>query len=332
MKSKWIILCLLISIIIHISVIIILGRGTISIPSFDLIETYFFEDNKKTSKNPPSQKETKDDTTQKQEDIAPIQNLSHQESFSNAESSNETNITDLNEEKALANSTLTPTHVFNPFTRFINEKMKFDIYWMGVYVGSAFMDVRGNEQEIIITSQVKSSGFISNFYYVNDHAQSKIEQGKPKHFTLIQVEGKYRGNKETIFDYSNNEIVFINHIKNNSTFHKGINKVFMDVLSGFFYLRSLPIKDKEEITIDIFDSNKFASVKIQIIGEEKLELSNKEVNAIIIKPLLDTEGLFKRKGDIIIWLSKDENKIPLRVETKVPVGKVVAELKEYKKN
>jgi len=76
--------------------------------------------------------------------------------------------------------------------------MKFDIYWMGIYVGSAIVYVKGNENEITITSMVKSAGFISNFYYVNDRAESKIEDGKPTYFALVQNEGKYKGNKETI--------------------------------------------------------------------------------------------------------------------------------------
>jgi hypothetical protein len=106
----------------------------------------------------------------------------------------------------------------------------------------------------------------------------------------------------------------------------------MDVLSGFFYLRTLTININEPVSIDIFDSNKFTTVVVQPIREEKLELSNKKFDTIVIKPQLDTEGLFKRKGDIIIWLTKDNGKIPLKIETKVPVGRVVAELKEYRKD
>lgn len=227
---------------------------------------------------------------------------------------------------------LIPVTKNNPFTRFINENMRFDIYWMGVYVGSAEVSVKGDKTQVTIISTVKSASFISNFYYVNNHAETKIEDGKPKHFTLVQIEGKYRGNKETIFDYENGEIIFINHLKNNITYHKRIDKVFMDVLSGFFYLRTLPINLNSSILLDIFDSNKFITVAVQPIREEKIKVSdNKAIDTIVIKPELDTEGLFKRKGEIIIWLTKDDNKVPVKIETKVSVGKVVAELKEYKK-
>jgi hypothetical protein len=53
-----------------------------------------------------------------------------------------------------------------------------------------------------------------------------------------------------------------------------------------------------------------------------------EVGAVVVKPVLKSEGLFQNKGDISIWLSDDGNRIPLRVETSVPIGKVVAELRK----
>ncbi|WP_353684785.1 DUF3108 domain-containing protein [Thermodesulfovibrio sp. 3907-1M] len=321
MKLRWIIVALLISVAAHVSIMMSLGKIQLNLPSFDFIETFIFQ----TKKEHPKPKIIEKPEQQQQETPQSNKNTNSENLAENNQKPEENMVQ--NNEK-----TRSPQSPNNPFIKFINETMKFDIYWMGIYVGSATVSVRGDENTITITSMVKSASFISNFYYVNDHAESKIEMGKPKHFTLIQTEGKYRGNKETIFDYENSEIVFINHLKNSTVYHKGIDKVFMDVLSGFFYLRTLPININEPVSIDIFDSNKFATVVVQPIKEEKLELSNKQVDTIVVKPQLDTEGLFKRKGDIIIWLSKDNGKIPLKIETKVPVGRVVAELKEYKKD
>lgn len=329
-KTKWIIFALIASIAIHISIFAIVGKIHLNLPEIDFIETFFFENKQKTNANPSNSKPTKEEKISEK-----AENSENKTDTSTATSHSDEN--PLAESDTQMASSTAPTiaskpQSINPLSKFINEYMKFDIYWMGIYVGSAVMSVKGNENDTVITSEVRSAGFISNFYYVNDRAQSKIESGKPKHFTLIQVEGKHRGNKETLFDYEKGEIVFINHLKNNTTFHTNIDKVFWDVLSGFFYLRSLPIDLKTNPSVDIFDSNKFVKVNIQILREEKIErYDKKEVDALVVKPQLDTEGLFKRKGDILIWLSRDENKIPLKVETKVPVGTVVAELKEYKK-
>jgi len=51
-----------------------------------------------------------------------------------------------------------------------------------------------------------------------------------------------------------------------------------------------------------------------------------ELGTVIVKPELKSEGLFQSKGDILIWLTDDEKRIPVKVETKVPVGNIVARL------
>lgn len=324
MKTKWIIVGALISLLVHVSLVIFIGKIEFNFSKFDFIETYLLE--------------RKSNIVPKQKQVVKIENTSFQqipETPNQYEDLDEKQANFYSETSSFSSLQIDQNIDFqnlhhHPFTRFINEKMKFDIYWMGIYVGEAFIYVTADQNNLTITFTVKSSNFISNFYYVNDRAESIIQNGKPKRFTLLQIEGKYRGNKETIFDYEKGEIIFINHLKNKITYHKEVNRLFMDVLSGFFYLRAMQIKLNEPLSVDIFDSNKFITVKVYLLGEEKIELSNKkQFETFIIKPQIETEGLFKRKGDIIIWLTKDEKKIPVKIETRISIGQIVAELKEY---
>lgn len=331
MKTKWLISGFIVSLLIHLVVFLALGRIDFSL-STEFIDAYLLQTKKITQQ---SKIKKPIEPTIKTEDKNPEKKNrenSETERLSNGSEIDSSQDTSISSNPSADNRYSENSNNTNIFTNFINERMKFDIYWMGLSVGSASVSVVGDQNTVIIVSTVNSSEFISNFYYVNDRAESKIVDGKPKHFTLIQIEGRHRGNKETIFDYEKGEITFINHIKNKITYHKGINKVFMDVLSGFFYLRTMPIRLNDTLTVDIFDSDKFVTVQVQPLREETIELPNKQqVKTIVIKPQLDTEGLFKRKGDIIVWLTNDEKKIPVRIETNVPIGKVVAELREYKR-
>jgi hypothetical protein len=40
-------------------------------------------------------------------------------------------------------------------------------------------------------------------------------------------------------------------------------------------------------------------------------------------------GVFKSEGRVVIWLTDDERRIPVKVSTKVVVGSIDAELREY---
>lgn len=336
MQYKLIILTVLISVFFHLGLILLFGKIQIDLSYFDFIEAYIIKKESSTKAQSTAKNTLSDKNEAQGENLEEKINNKEVEVDKKNEENNNQYTEKINE------STIKSTEISEDnldtidhrpqFSKFINEEMKFNIYWMGIYAGSASLSVRGESESIRIFSQVNSAPFISNFYYVNDRAESIIENGKPKYFRLVQIEGKYRGDKEIRFDYDSGEIIFINHVKNKMSVHRGINKVYMDVLSGFFYFRTLQLDKNKPVFIDIFDSDKFATVEIKILKEESIENSDgKEIKALLIKPELTTEGLFKRKGEILIWISNDERKIPLKIETKVSVGKITAELKEYKK-
>jgi hypothetical protein len=210
----------------------------------------------------------------------------------------------------------------------LRERLYFDIYWLGIYVGNATLEAVNNSGTVKISSQVHSAPVISAFYKVEDYAESRLENGIPSFFKIKQREGRKRSNKETFFDMDNKKLIHINHIKGTKDEHSINTKNLWDVMSGFYYLRTQDLNVGETVYINIFDSNKFYQAEVQVLKKERVRLFNdSEIDSIVVKPVLKSEGLFQNKGDISIWLTDDENKIPVRVETEVPIGKVVAEIK-----
>ncbi|MCL4457625.1 MAG: DUF3108 domain-containing protein [Nitrospirae bacterium] len=207
------------------------------------------------------------------------------------------------------------------------EKLHFDIYWLGVYVGKAVLEAVNDKGNVKITSQVHSSPFISTFYKVEDYAESRVTNGIPSSFKIRQREGRKRSDKETFFDAINRRVTHINHIKGTKDEHNIAASNLWDVMSGFYFLRTRNFNIGETIYINIFDSNKFYQAEVEVLRKEKIVNDEKELNTVVVKPLLKSDGLFENKGSIIIWLSDDEARTPLKIETEVPIGKVVAELK-----
>jgi hypothetical protein len=76
----------------------------------------------------------------------------------------------------------------------------------------------------------------------------------------------------------------------------------------------------------VFDNKKLYKVEIQVLNKETVETPLGTFKTILIKPIMKSEGIFYRKGDILIWLTDDEKKIPVMLKTKVPVGSVKAVL------
>ena len=208
------------------------------------------------------------------------------------------------------------------------EKLSYDIYWFGFYVGRAVLEAVGRGDKLEITSQVHSAQFISNFYEVADFAKSVLVNGLPTDFRIKQHEGRYRSDKETIFDAAGRKVTYFDYRKKTRDDHAFANPALWDVISGFYFLRTLPLIVGNTVYIDIFDSNKFLKAKVDVLGKERIKLFDKsEIDTVVVRPVLKSEGLFRSKGDIRIWLTDDGSRTPVKVEAKVPIGSVTAELK-----
>jgi hypothetical protein len=219
------------------------------------------------------------------------------------------------------------------FEMFTKEKLSYVIYWYGIYAGNAVLESENKNGILKITSTVYSSPFVSAFYRVEDFAECIITNGYPLKLRLKTKEGSHTSDKETLFDIKAGKVTFINYLKGKSKEYNLPDGPVWDILSGFFYLRTHQLDISKQYYIDIFDSNKFYRTEVDILKRENIQNpAMGEISTLVIKPVLKSEGLFKKTGDIYIWLTDDMRKIPVRIETKIPVGNIVAELKEIQIN
>jgi len=208
------------------------------------------------------------------------------------------------------------------------EKLSYDIYWMGIYAGKAVLEAENKNGIFRITSRVQSAPLVSAFYKVEDFAESIVTNGLPFKLRIKLQEGTHTSDKETVFDMGHRKITFINYLKGKKKEYDIPNDSVWDILSGFYFIRTRELEAGKTAYVSIFDSNKFFRAEVNILKKETLQISGVgEVSTLVIKPELKSEGLFRKTGDIYIWLTDDDRKIPVRVETRIPVGKVVAELK-----
>ena len=235
--------------------------------------------------------------------------------------------------KPLNSTTINQQHIDSPepeVLRNISETLNFDIYWMGILVGMSQLEAVPDGQTLTIRSETHSGALLSTFYKVKDHVESRVVEGRAATFKIIQREGKYRSNKEVVFDPDNKTVTYIDHLKDLRKEHPMTAPLLWDVISAFYYVRTQPLIVGQTVYLNVFDSNKFLNVEVYVLAKEKVRLSDsREVDTVKIRPVLKSDGIFRKKGDILIWLTDDANRTPVRVETEVPVGKIVAKLKDF---
>ena len=105
-----------------------------------------------------------------------------------------------------------------------------------------------------------------------------------------------------------------------------------DIFSAFFFARTVDYETMgagDSILLFNYYRDKYYELMIRVLGRQELEVEAGTFRTIVVEPIVKEGGLFKSEGRIVIWLTDDEVKIPVRVNTKVVVGSIDSELREY---
>lgn len=214
----------------------------------------------------------------------------------------------------------------------IPEKFVYDLTWTGIKAGTASIESVNDGDTIKIISTARSADWISIFYTVEDRAESTLsknsspsELGQPIRYRLKIREGSARKDKEIFFDRNNNKARYADYLRNERKEFDVPNSV-LDPISGFYYLRSMRLVVGESVYVTMFDSKKVWNVEVRVLKKEKITLPIGTFDTVMVKPLMKSEGIFYRKGEIFIWLTDDEKHVPVKMQTRVAVGSVTATL------
>lgn len=214
----------------------------------------------------------------------------------------------------------------------IPEKFVYDLTWTGISAGTATLELVNDGERMKIVSTARSADWVSVFYTVEDRVESILTKNnplrswaQPVNYRIKIREGKHRKDKEVIFDSDKKRAIYIDHLNNERKAFDLPSPAF-DALSSFYHVRTLKLTVGEKVYVTVFDSKKVWNVEVQVLKKEKVTLPAGTFNTVVIKPLMKSEGIFSRKGDIFIWLTDDPKHIPVKMQTKAAVGSIIATL------
>lgn len=217
-------------------------------------------------------------------------------------------------------------HQFGP-----GEKMIFNITYGIVVAGEATLEIAGMTEYqghlcYNIQSKTKSNRFFSSIYKVRDKIVSYIdfEQLYSRYFYKRLREGDYKKNVEISFDHEAKLARYSNGDEYPTV--AGVQ----DVLSAFYYVRSLELEPGGVYAVPAHSSRKTYDLKVLVHGRERVKVPAGEWDCLVVEPVIEGEGLFKHEGKLTLYLTDDEFKIPVMIKTKVPLGTIDVELKEYR--
>ena len=213
------------------------------------------------------------------------------------------------------------------------ERLVYEIAWFSLVGGTASLDVEEADDDgtpiFRVRSVAKSNAFVSAFFPVEDRIESLIDR---KTLTALRLDvkqrqGKRRRERVTVFDQVNHVATVV---KNGERKVLDIPPSVQDSLSCLYYFRSLPkIGVGETVTIDVHESNKNWRLGIVGLNRERVKTGAGEFDTIRVRAQVEFEGVFLDRGDVYIWFTDDARRLPVRLESKIKIGRISANLIEY---
>ncbi len=179
----------------------------------------------------------------------------------------------------------------------------------------------------------KTSKFISWFFKVEDRYESFFDSQKiiPYLFKRDVNEGGYIIKRDTRFNQKT-KIARVEDYKYNTVKEVAFDNV-QDMISAFYYLRNLnidTIKAGDEIKLNLFFDSKTFPFKLRFLGNETIKTKFGKLKAMKLRPIVQTGRVFKENESVTLWVTADQNKIPIRIKASLAVGSLKAELDSFR--
>ncbi len=216
------------------------------------------------------------------------------------------------------------------------ERLSYDISWTGgIKIGELHLEIHsipevegGYEIKAIVTTK---NGALHLFYPIEDVHVTRVRGAKrlPYHYEIWQKEGyHYRAHRVIEYDQKNGLIRYMKNEKPADEYHVAgeTNNEF----SSFFNSRLMSFAIGRRFLVPTFADKKRVEVVVQTVAQEKL---NKTllgpVTTMEIMPVMTFRGLYDKRGDTVIWYTSDECRVPVRINSKIKIGSLTAELTAY---
>jgi len=82
--------------------------------------------------------------------------------------------------------------------------------------------------------------------------------------------------------------------------------------------------------VDMFFDDEVFKFKLKFIGRENLKTKFGTVGTMIFRPIVQSGRVFKEEESLTVWISDDENKLPLRIKASLAVGSIKADIDGFK--
>jgi hypothetical protein len=211
------------------------------------------------------------------------------------------------------------------------EQLTYDISWMHITAGTAVMavsaaDTDGDRPLTKLLTTAQSRPAITTFFPVDNRVESIVDSATllPEHLNFKRREGKKKEDIEYTFHQKEGRVTVV---KGGTTETLEMPPGTQDVISCLYYARSeLSFQPGSVMTMNVYHDKKNRKLEVRVEEIETVSGPWGEVETARVLVVMPFQGLFLNQGNIRVWFTTDDRRIPVRMKAKVIIGSIVADL------
>lgn len=223
----------------------------------------------------------------------------------------------------------------NPLPFAPGEKLDYELRWENVPAGTARLEVMAvktinGEPTYHFVMTAESNSFVDIFYKVRDRidAFADIRMTRSVHYEKKQSEGSHKRDELIEFNWESGQASYSNYGQKKAPIDLMAGS--FDPLSAFYYTRTADLDLSSPLERPITDGRKNVIGRLKVVAREQITLQNGQTyDTLCIEPELNhVGGVFKqsKNAKIQVWITADERRIPVRIQSKVAIGHFIGEL------
>lgn len=226
-----------------------------------------------------------------------------------------------------------PKVTHNAFKR--GERLEFNVSYGWVDAGEAIIEIT-HEKKVIAGRDVmhvvgtgNSLGAFDWFFEVRDRYETYMDaEGVfPWIFVRNISEGGFKLKQYYTFDQ------FKRKVKTNKGKEFDVPLGVQDMISAFYRARAIDFSDakpNQVYEIQAFVDEEVWPLRIRYLRTETIEIDRGKFDCMVFVPVVQKGRIFKKEEDMMVWVTNDDNKIPVLAKAKILVGSITMELRDFK--
>jgi hypothetical protein len=192
--------------------------------------------------------------------------------------------------------------------------------------------------DFLIKSEARSKGtLVKLFAKFYQNIQSTVD-GKNlfiKRTVKRDEQGDRVRESEALFDYKDRKVIYVETDPNNAMrpprqVASPVQTDTQDLVSGLYTIRRLPLAVGKTFDLSVSDSGLVYKIPVRVTAREQQKTIFGRVWCFRVEPeIFGVERLIDDKGKMILWITDDARRLPVRAQINADIGRVEVKLKRF---